>query len=93
MSDYTRVYFEGLGIDFDVPSVAFTIGSYSIHWYGIIIAFGFALAVLYGGRMAYKWKMSLDGMTDVLQERIMSFLNGLIIKSIFPKFLKFGTAA
>ena len=35
MSDYTRVYFEGLGIDFDVPSVAFTIGSYSIHWYGI----------------------------------------------------------
>ena len=57
MSDYTRVYFEGLGIDFDVPSVAFTIGSYSIHWYGIIIAFGFALAVLYGGRMAYKWKM------------------------------------
>lgn len=66
MSDYTRVYFEGLGIDFDVPSAAFTIGSYSIHWYGIIIAFGFALAVLYGGRMAYKWKMSLDGMTDVL---------------------------
>ena len=66
MSDYTRVYFEGLGIDFDVSSVAFTIGSYSIHWYGIIIAFGFALAVLYGGRMAYKWKMSLDGMTDVL---------------------------
>ena len=66
MSDYTRDYFEGLGIDFDVPSVAFTISSYSIHWYGIIIAFGFALAVLYGGRMAYKWKMSLDGMTDVL---------------------------
>ena len=33
MSDYTRVYFEGLGIDFDVPSVAFTIGSYSIHWF------------------------------------------------------------
>ena len=66
MSDYTRVYFEGLGIDFDVPSIAFSIGSYNIHWYGIIIAFGFALAVLYGGRMAYKWKMSLDGMTDVL---------------------------
>jgi phosphatidylglycerol:prolipoprotein diacylglycerol transferase len=32
----------------------------------LIIAFGFALAVLYGGRGAYKWKMSLDGMTDVL---------------------------
>ena len=66
MSNYTRVYFEGLGIDFDLPSVAFSIGSYDVHWYGIIIAFGFILAVLYGGRMAYKWKMSLDGMTDVL---------------------------
>lgn len=66
MSSYTRVYFEGLGIDFDLPSVAFSIGSYEVHWYGIIIALGFALAVLYGGRMAYKWKMSLDGMTDVL---------------------------
>lgn len=66
MSDFTRVYFEGLGIDFDLPSVAFSIGSYEVHWYGVIIAFGFALAVLYGGRMAYKWKMSLDGMVDVL---------------------------
>lgn len=66
MSNYTRVYFEGLGIDFDLPSVAFSVFGYEVHWYGIIIAFGFMLAVLYGGRMAYKWKMSLDGMTDVL---------------------------
>ena len=66
MSNYTRVYFEGLGIDFDLPSIAFTVFGHEVHWYGIIIAFGFMLAVLYGGRMAYKWKMSLDGMTDVL---------------------------
>lgn len=66
MSNYTHIYFDGLGIDFDLPSVAFSIFGYEVHWYGIVIAFGFALAVLYGGRMAYKWKMSLDGMTDVL---------------------------
>lgn len=66
MENYTRVYFEGLGIDFDLPSVAFTIFGHQVNFYGIIIAFGFILAVLYGGRMAYKWKMSLDGMTDVL---------------------------
>ena len=66
MSDFTHVYFDGLGIDFNLPSVAFTVFGHDIHWYGVIIAFGFALAVLYGGRGAYKWKMSLDGMTDVL---------------------------
>ena len=66
MGSFTKVFFDGLGISFNVPSIAFTIFGYEVHWYGIIIAFGFTLAVLYGGRMAYKWKMSLDGMTDVL---------------------------
>ena len=66
MSNYTHVFFEGLGIDFDLPSVAFSIFGHEFRWYGIVIAFGFTLAVLYGGRMAYKWKMSLDGMVDVL---------------------------
>lgn len=66
MSDFTTVFFDGLGFSVDIPSVAFSIGGYEVHWYGIIIAFGFALAVVYGGVTAYKWKMSLDGMTDVL---------------------------
>ncbi len=66
MSNFTHVVFEGLGIDFDLPSVAFTIGNHDFKFYGLIIAFGFGLAVLYGGRGAWKWKMSLDGMTDVL---------------------------
>ncbi len=38
----------------------------TIRWYGAIIAFGFLLAVLFGGRTAYKWKMNLDKMVDVL---------------------------
>lgn len=80
MSNYTRVYFEGLGIDFDLPSIAFTIFGHEVHWYGIIIAFGFMLAVLYGGRMAYKWKMSLDGMTDVL---IWGTIFGIVCARIY----------
>ena len=80
MSDYTEVFFDGLGISFNVPSVAFTIGGYEVHWYGIIIAFGFALAVLYGGRTAYKWKMSLDGMTDVL---IWGTLFGIVCARLY----------
>ncbi|MGN0532234.1 MAG: prolipoprotein diacylglyceryl transferase [Eubacterium sp.] len=80
MSDYTRVFFDGLGISFDLPSIAFTVFGYSVHWYGLIIAFGFGLAVLYGGRMAYKWKMSLDGMTDVL---IWGTLFGIVCARLY----------
>lgn len=66
MSDFTTVFFDGLGLKFNIPSVAFTVFGHGVKFYGLIIAFGFALAVLYGGRGAWKWKMSLDGMTDVL---------------------------
>lgn len=80
MSNITHVYFDGLHIDFDLPSVAFSVFGYDIHWYGIVIAFGFSLAVLYGGRMAYKWKMSLDGMTDVL---IWGTLFGIVCARLY----------
>lgn len=80
MSNITHVYFDGLGINFDLPSVAFSVFGYEVHWYGVIIAFGFALAVLYGGRMAYKWKMSLDGMTDVL---IWGTLFGIVCARLY----------
>lgn len=80
MDNFTHVYFDGLGIDFDLPSVAFSVLGYEVHWYGIVIAFGFALAVLYGGRMAYKWKMSLDGMTDVL---IWGTLFGIVCARLY----------
>lgn len=66
MGNFTQVDFPGLGWSFQIPSEAFHIGNISVKWYGIIIAFGFTLACIYGGRKAYKWKMSLDGMLDVL---------------------------
>jgi len=62
----TEVFFAGLERSFTVSSTAFEIGGFTIQWYGVIIAFGFMLAVLFGGRMAYKWKMNLDKMVDVL---------------------------
>ncbi|MGN0458735.1 MAG: prolipoprotein diacylglyceryl transferase [Eubacterium sp.] len=87
MSNFTHVIFEGLGLEFDLPSVAFSVFGYEIHWYGLIIAFGFALAVLYGGRMAYKWKMSLDGMTDVL---IWGTLFGIICARAYYVIFEWG---
>ncbi|MBQ2828259.1 MAG: prolipoprotein diacylglyceryl transferase [Clostridia bacterium] len=71
MADYTMVYFKGLEKGISVPSVLAQfeipfLGEMSIKWYGAIIAFGFLLAVLFGGRQAWKWRMSIDKMLDVL---------------------------
>ena len=68
--DSTIVTFTGLDHEFTVSSILAQFSLFghdvTIRWYGAIIAFGFLLAVLMGGRMAYKWKMSLDKMIDVL---------------------------
>ncbi len=70
MRDTVEVFFNGLSNSFNVSSILaeFTLfgTNITIRWYGAIIAFGFLLAVLFGGRMAYKWKISLDKMLDVL---------------------------
>ena len=70
LTDGTAVKFTGIDHTFNVYStfVEFNIGSsvFSVKFYGLIIAFGFLLAVLFGGRMAYKWKMDLNKMLDVL---------------------------
>ena len=71
-TDYTLVEFPKLGWDFNVYEyfVEFPLPGWdidiTIKFYGVIIAFGFTLAVLFGGRMAYTWKMSIDKMLDVL---------------------------
>lgn len=70
LTGYTEVFFPGLGWEFDVydtlVEIPFGDNTISIKFYGAIIAFGFTLAVLFGGRKAYVWKMSIDKMLDVL---------------------------
>ena len=69
-ADFARVTFGGINTAFDVSSVfcEFNIGEkfVSIKWYGVIIAFGFTLAALFGGRIAYTWRINLSKMVDVL---------------------------
>ncbi len=69
-ADFARVTFGGMETSFDVSSVfcEFNIGErlIQIRWYGVIIAFGFILAALFGGRIAYTWRMNLSKMVDVL---------------------------
>ena len=39
------VQFPGLGLSFELNRVAFSIGGFSIYWYGVCIAFGICLAL------------------------------------------------
>lgn len=69
-TDYTAVRFTGIDHIFNVYSTFCEFSlfgkDFSIKFYGVIIAFGFLLAVLFGGRMAYKWKLDLNKMLDIL---------------------------
>ena len=106
MSDFTTVYFTWIKRGFNIPStlVEFSLfgNEISIKFYGVIIAFGFILAALFGGRMAYKWRISLDKMLDVLiygtlagimvRVRTMLYSSGTIISSIRRRYRRSGRA-
>lgn len=54
------VEFPALGLEFEVNTVAFSIGNFDVMWYGVIIAVGFLLAILYGFRSCKKMNINDD---------------------------------
>ena len=44
------VQFPGLGLEFTINRVAFSIGSIHIYWYGVCIAVGLCLALVFAFR-------------------------------------------
>jgi phosphatidylglycerol:prolipoprotein diacylglycerol transferase len=57
---------EIFGIELTVKEVAFTIGNWSIYWYGIIIGIGCLLALIYGMKFAPRFNLNRDKMLDVV---------------------------
>lgn len=60
------VKFEGLGLEFTVSKIAFSIGSFNVYWYGILIAAGLLLAIAFGLKNAKKYGLDSDRMIDVI---------------------------
>lgn len=58
--------FPGLGLDFSLDRVAFTLFGRNIYWYGVIIAVGFLLAVLYCCKLAPRFGLNSDALIDML---------------------------
>lgn len=61
-----HVVFPGLGLEFDINRVAFSIGEFNIYWYGLIIAGGFCLALLFAFTNAKRFGINEDKMVDVI---------------------------
>ena len=60
------VTFPGLGLTFQLNRVAFSIGSFHIYWYGMIIAVGFVLAALFCCWQSKKFGIKSDDIVDIL---------------------------
>lgn len=60
------VTFPGLGLSFDLNPIPFSIFGWPIHWYGIIIAAGFLLAVAYCTRASKRFGIREDDLLDLL---------------------------
>ena len=63
MNNYTEIFFPGLGLELN-PGRMLQIGPVQIHYYGIIIAFGLMLAVLYGCKRAKEFGVTEDDLID-----------------------------
>ena len=60
------VQFPGLGLSFQLNRVAFTIGGVSIYWYGVCIAVGLCLALVFAFRHSIEFGVDPDSMVDVI---------------------------
>ena len=60
---YSTISFPGLGIEMNPPS-SFSIGSIDIHFYGVIIALGMLLAVVYAMRRTKQFGLKQDDILD-----------------------------
>ena len=61
-----HVQFPGLGLDLTINRVALAIGGFNIYWYGVIIAAGMLLAMLYAFRNAVDYGIDSDRLVDVV---------------------------
>ena len=60
---YTLISFPGLGLELDPPSTI-QLGPLTIHFYGLIIAVGMLLAVLYASKRSKEFGLKEDDLID-----------------------------
>ena len=75
-----EITFPNLGLEFTVNTVAFSIGNFNVYWYGIIIAVGFLLALVYASFSCKKMNIDINRLFDVV---IVGLIAGVICARLF----------
>ena len=75
-----NVTFPHLGLEFNINPVAFSIGNFHVYWYGIIIAAGFLLALIYASFSCKKMNIDINRLFDVV---IVGLIAGVIFARLF----------
>ena len=63
MNQFSEISFPSIGFSCD-PSTGFSIGPLNIHWYGLLIAVGLMLAVVYACRRSKQFGLKEDDLID-----------------------------
>lgn len=70
-----NVSFPGLNLYFKINPIAFSIGNFTVYWYGVIICIGFILALFYVLINCRRFNLDSNLMTDAI---IVGILCGII---------------
>ncbi len=70
-----NVSFPALGLEFPISPIAFSFGSFKIHWYGIIIACGLLLAMVYAYFSAERFNVDRNKLFDCV---LVGIVTGVI---------------
>lgn len=77
------VQFPGLGLTLTVNEVAFSIGNFQVRWYGVIIAVGFLLALVYASRSCKKMNINMDKLIDAV---LVGLVGGIVCARLYYVF-------
>lgn len=70
-----HVQFPGFGWEFNISPIAFSLGNFHIYWYGVIIACGLLLAVLYGYVSAPRYNVDKNKLINCV---LVGIITGII---------------
>ena len=82
-----NVSFPGLGLEMKINPVAFTIGSFEVFWYGIIIGIGFALALFFALKNVNRFGIDCDGFIDCV---LVGLVFGIIGARLYYVIFRWG---